>query len=257
MSRNGMKTAVLAVMLCGLLAGSASAALHGRRNFPADAEGAVADPRRPAADVARDADRKPVEMLRFAELKPGQVVGELLPGGGYFTRLFSKAVGPKGQVYAIITEAQAKGDKPPPVNAIAADPSYANVKVVVANLAKLELPAKADIVWTSQNYHDLHLAKMNLDVAAVNRAIFQALKPGGLYVIVDHAAAAGTGLDVPDKLHRIDPAIVRREVEAAGFVYEGQSTVLRNPADDHHLLVFDPAIRGHTDQFVYKFRKPK
>jgi predicted methyltransferase len=121
----------------------------------------------------------------------------------------------------------------------------------------MQLPEKAELVWTSQNYHDLHLARLNLDVAAVNRAVYEALKPGGLYVIVDHAAAAGTGLDVPDKLHRIDPAIVRREVEAAGFRFEGESTVLRNPADDHTLLVFDPAIRGHTDQFVFKFRKPK
>ena len=91
----------------------------------------------------------------------------------------------------------------------------------------------------------------------MNRAIFQALKPGGLYIVVDHAAADGTGLEVPDKLHRINPAIVRREVEAAGFRFEGESLVLRNPADDHTLAVFDPAIRGHTDQFVYKFRKPK
>jgi predicted methyltransferase len=128
--------------------------------------------------------------------------------------------------------------------------------VVATDFAVMALPEAADLVWTSQNYHDLHLAKLNLDVAAANRAIFQALKPGGLYVVVDHAAAAGTGLDIPDKLHRIDPAIVRREVEAAGFKYLGESTVLRNPADDHSLAVFDPAIRGHTDQFVYKFQKP-
>ena len=195
-------------------------------------------------------------MLEFAHLEPGEVVVELLPGGGYFTRLFAKAVGPQGTVYALIPEAQAKGDKPPAVNAIAADPAYANVKVVAGDFARISLPQKADLVWTSQNYHDLHLAGLNLDVGAVNRAIYDALKPGGLYVIVDHAAAPGTGLDVPDKLHRIDPAIVRREVEAAGFRFEGESQVLRNPADDHTKPVFDPAIRGRTDQFVYRFRKP-
>lgn len=248
---------VTSIALALGLAGVSTAATHRAAYATADIAGAIADPGRPAADVARDAERKPADMLVFAELKPGDVVAELLPGGGYFTRLFSKAVGPKGRVYAIVTESQAKADKPPAVNAIAADPAYPNVKVVAADFAKLQLPEPVDLVWTSQNYHDLHLAKMNLDVAAVNRAIFQALKPGGLYVIVDHAAAAGAGLDVPDKLHRIDPAIVRREVEAAGFRYEGQSSVLRNRADDHQRLVFDPAIRGHTDQFVYKFRKPK
>jgi predicted methyltransferase len=253
MSRKLMMAAVLAAVVG--LAGTASAALHGRRNFPADVAGAIADPRRPAADVARDAKRKPAEMLTFAQLKPGQVVGELLPGGGYFTRLFSRGVGPKGQVYAVITEAQAKADKPPAVNAIAADPTYGNVKVLAQDFSRLQLPQKADLVWTSDNYHDLHLKKFNLDVVAVNRAIYQALKPGGLYVIVDHAAAPGSGLDVPDKLHRIDPAIVRREVEAAGFKFVGASGVLRNPADDHTKSVFDPAIRGDTDQFVLKFRR--
>lgn len=240
-----------AAALAVVLTGAAGAAPK-----PA-ATAAIADPGRPAADVARDADRKPADMLAFADVKPGETVAELLPGGGYFTRLFSKAVGPKGTVYALITQTQAKADKPPAVNAIAADPAYGNVKVVVADFAAFKLPEKADLVWTSLNYHDLHLARFNLDVAAANRAIYEALKPGGLYVIVDHAAASGTGLDVPDKLHRIDPAIVRREVEAAGFRFEGESTVLRNPADDHTLPVFDPAIRGHTDQFVFKFRKPK
>ncbi|CAN7254322.1 methyltransferase domain-containing protein [Phenylobacterium sp. LjRoot225] len=244
-------TAALAVALSGGAFAGPHEAHHGA------AAQAIADPGRPAADVARDADRKPAEMLAFAEVKPGEVVAELLPGGGYFTRIFSKAVGPKGRIYAVVTEAQAKAEKPPAVNAIAADPAYANVKVVAAQFAALALPEKVDLIWTSQNYHDLHLAKYNDDVAAVNRAIYQALKPGGLYVVLDHAAAAGTGLDIPDKLHRIDPAIVRREVEAAGFRFEGESSVLRNPADDHTLQVFDPAIRGHTDQFVYKFRKPK
>lgn len=248
----------LKIMAAVLALVASSPGLAGARAAPtAAAAAAIADPGRPAAAVARDVDRKPADMLAFAGVKPGQVVVELLPGGGYFTRLFAKAVGPKGRVYAVITEAQAKGDKPPAVNAIAADPAYADVKVVAADFATLALPEPADLVWTSQNYHDLHLARFKLDVAAANRAIFRALKPGGLYVIVDHAAAPGTGLDVPDKLHRIDPAIVRREVEAAGFVFESESSVLRNPADDHSLLVFDPAIRGHTDQFVFKFRKPK
>jgi predicted methyltransferase len=250
MSRTQLLATTLTLAL--MVAGAATAAPEGAPSAVA----AIADPGRPAADVARDANRKPAEMLAFAAVKPGEVVVELLPGGGYFTRLFAKAVGLNGRVYAVVTTAQADAPKPPAVNAIAADPAYGNVRVVATDFAVMALPEAADLVWTSQNYHDLHLAKLNLDVAAANRAIFQALKPGGLYVVVDHAAAAGTGLDIPDKLHRIDPAIVRREVEAAGFKYLGESTVLRNPADDHSLAVFDPAIRGHTDQFVYKFQKP-
>ena len=224
---------------------------------PAYDAAAVADPGRPAADAARDPERKPADMLVFSEVRPGEAIAELLPGGGYFTRVFSKAVGPKGRIYALISEAQAKADKPPPVNAIAADPAYANVKVVAGDFAALKLPEPVDLVWTSQNYHDLHLSRQALDVAAINRAIYAALKPGGLFIVVDHAAAPGTGLEVPDKLHRINPEIVRREVEAAGFRFEGESPVLRNPEDDHLKTVFDPAIRGRTDQFVYRFRKPK
>ncbi|CAN7515684.1 methyltransferase domain-containing protein [Phenylobacterium sp. LjRoot219] len=218
---------------------------------------AIAAPSRPAEDRARDVDRKPAEMLAFAEVAPRQVVGELLPGRGYFTRIFSAAVGPKGQVYAIISQSQASDSaRAAPVTSIAADPAYPNVEVVAADFAALTLPRQADLVWTSQNYHDLHLARSKTDVAAVNRAIFQALKPGGLFIVVDHAAAPGAPLTVADSLHRIDPAIVRQEVEAAGFRFEGESAVLRNPADDHTARVFDPAIRGKTDQFVYKFRKP-
>jgi len=217
---------------------------------------AVADPGRPAEDVARDADRKPAAMLAFAEVQPGEVVGDFLPGGGYFTRIFAKAVGADGKVYAIISEAQAKAEKPPAVNAIAADPAYGNVEVVAAQFQSLALPQKADMIWTSQNYHDLHLTRLNLDVAAVNKAVFDALKPGGLYVVLDHAAAPGAPVDVANTLHRIDPAIVRRELEAAGFVFVAEDDSLRNPADDHAKGVFDPAVRGHTDQFIYKFKKP-
>jgi predicted methyltransferase len=248
-----MMMAVAAIALAPPGAATAAPAA----TIPPYVQAAVADPARPPADVERDALRKPGEMLAFAELKPGAVVGELLPGGGYFTRLISKAVGPQGRVYAIITQGQAGGPKPPAVNAIAADPAYGNVKVVAADPAALKLPEAADLVWTSLNYHDLHLTRLNLDVAAVDRAIFAALKPGGLFIVIDHAAAPGSGLDIPDKLHRIDPAIVRREAEAAGFKLEAESAALRNPADDHTVSAVDPAIRGHTDQFVYRFRKPK
>jgi predicted methyltransferase len=90
-----------------------------------------------------------------------------------------------------------------------------------------------------------------------NRAVFKALKPGGTFLVVDHVAEAGSGMRDTDTLHRIDPAIVKQQVVAAGFVFEGESNVLRNPADDHKKVVFDKAIRGRTDQFIYKFRKPQ
>jgi predicted methyltransferase len=215
---------------------------------------AVASSRRPTEDRARDADRKPADMLALAGIAPGQRVGDFIPGGGYFTRIFAEAVGANGKVYALI---------PPPspqrpddaIRALAAE--YENVAIVQQSFTALSLPEPLDVIFTAQNYHDLHLARLALDWAAVNRRLFSALKPGGVFVVVDHTAKAGADLSVADALHRIDPAIVRREVEAAGFVLDGGSTVLRNPADTLELPVFDPAIRGHTDQFVMRFRKPK
>ena len=215
---------------------------------------AVADANRPAEDVARDAARKPSDMLAFAGVKPGDKVIDFIPGGGYFTRVFAKAVGAGGHVYAVSPPPQKPG-APSAVDKIAADAAYANVSVVPL-VGALTAPEPVDIVWTAQNYHDLHLARLNVDVPAMNKAVFAALKPGGVFVVLDHAALPGTGLDVPDKLHRINPDIVKQEVTAAGFVFESESTVLRNDTDPHTMGVFDPAIRGKTDQFIFKFRKP-
>lgn len=226
---------------------------------PSHITAAVADPNRPAEDVARDANRRPAEMLAFAQVAPGQRVADLLPGGGYFTRMFSSAVGSEGRVYGIIPPQQAANTaQPPAINAIAADPNYANVEAVVSSFTSFEVGEPLDLVWTAQNYHDLHLTRLNVDVGAVNVAIYNALKPGGLYVIVDHSALAGAPVgETADTLHRIDQAIVRREVEQAGFVFEGEDNSLRNTEDARTLNVFDPAIRGHTDQFVMRFRKPR
>jgi predicted methyltransferase len=223
---------------------------------------AVADKGRPEADTKRDADRKPAEMLEFAGVKQGQTVVDLIPGGGYFTRIFSKAVGPKGTVYAVGGPPRPSQDpsKPAPAPAqdtIAADANYSNVKSIHAPLAGgLSIPTKADLVWTAQNYHDVKNVP-NIDMLKFDKAVYESLKPGGLFVVLDHVAPSGAAPDPQDKLHRIDPAIVRKEVEAAGFKYEGESKVLANPADDHTKPVFDASIRGHTDQFIYKFRKPK
>ena len=220
---------------------------------------AVADKGRPAADTALDAARKPAETLDFVGVKPGMTVVELIPGGGYFTRLLSKAVGPKGTVYAIYPPPRPSSDpaKPTPTPAIetlAAEPAYANVKPIKASPAALSVPTPADIVFTAQNYHDLHNIP-NFDMAAFNKSVFNALKPGGEYVVLDHVALPGDP-NVTHTLHRIDPAVVRKEVEAAGFKFAGESKILANPADPHDKNVFDPSIRHHTDQFLYKFRRP-
>lgn len=214
----------------------------------------VADAGRPADDVKRDVDRKPSEMLAFAGVKAGSKVVDFIPGGGYFTRLFAKVVGATGKVYAAAPPS--RDGSAPAVVAIAADPGYANVTVMPLSTGGFATPEPVDIIWTAQNYHDLHLAALKVDVPATNKLLLAALKPGGVLIVVDHVAADGTGLDIPDKLHRINPDIVKQELTAAGFVFEAESTVLRNSSDDHSKGVFDPSVRGHTDQFVYKFRKP-
>jgi predicted methyltransferase len=219
---------------------------------------AVDNPARPAADKARDEARKPAAMLEFAHVRPGQTVVDFMPGAtGYFTRLFAKAVGPRGKVYAFVPTEVASHVKVMPANGSSPDPTMPNTTYLVAPVMSFSPPTKVDMVWTSQNYHDLHDPFMGpADMAKFDAAVFQALKPGGLFVVEDHAAAPGSGVSATNTLHRIDPAVVKREVMAAGFVFDGESKVLRNPADNHTLKVFDPAIRGHTDQFVYRFRKP-
>ncbi len=222
---------------------------------------AVADAARPDADRQRDASRKPVETLEFTGIKPGDQIAELIPGGGYFTRIFSKVVGPSGHVYALVPApaADAPADMPDfaaRVKAIAADPNYANVSVVVEPFSQLKAPVPVDLVWTSQNYHDLHNFP-GIDVGVFNQMVFDTLKPGGIYLIVDHEAEAGSGARDTASLHRIDVETVKTEVLAAGFVLVGGSELLRQPGDSHTVKVFDPSVRGRTDQFILKFRKPK
>jgi predicted methyltransferase len=237
-----------------ILTASLSPAVHAAETVPTAISAAVADAARPAADKDRDADRKPAETLAFAGVKPGEQVVDFLPGGGYFTRIFSKAVGPKGHVIAL-TPASAPEKYTVAAKAIAADPAYSNVTAVAENLTAL--PAgSVDLFFTAQNYHDLHNQK-DLDVAVFDKAVFAALKPGGTFFVVDHAASAGSGFQDTNTLHRIDVEAVKTEVESAGFKLTGQSDLLRNAADPHTAKVFDPSIRGKTDQFILKFEKPK
>jgi predicted methyltransferase len=217
---------------------------------------ALADPARTPAEKARDDPRKAAEVAEFAGVKPGDKVADLFPGTGYFAHIFAKVVGPSGVVYAAV--GNAKESTPPP-----ADPAYPNVKVDTQAWGDFGPPEKLDVVFNSQFYHDLFNPQFDPPtggpegLAKVNRAIFNALKPGGVYVIIDHAGAPGTGYTQMNTLHRIEESVVKDELKQAGFVLEAESDVLRNPADPHTAMVFDPTIRGKTDQFVLRFRKPK
>jgi len=222
---------------------------------------AIDDPRRPAEDTAQDANRKPATVLAFAGVKPGDTVIDLMPGAGYYTRLFSLIAGPRGRVVALqpveMDKAAPKGLES--LRSFAGLPPYENVTVLVQPIGALTLPERADLVWTSQNYHDVHDPFMGSpDVLKFNRSILESLKPGGLYVVLDHRAPAGSGTSDTDTLHRIDPAAVRSEVLEAGFKFVAQSDdVLRNREDSDRLSIYDKSIRGRTDRFILKFRRPR
>lgn len=244
MIRTSVRTAMLTLTALGAFA--ATAASGGM-----DLSAVLADPTRPEADRARDADRKPAEVIAFSGVKKGSTIAELAPGGGYFTRILSGGVGPKGHVYAMV-------GRPSPVLEDYAR-THANLTVVPIQPGEVKVPAPVDVVWTTLNYHDFKNNKVGeSDVAALtNTAAFKALKPGGIYFIVDHQAAPGAGTSVTATLHRIESAAVKKEVEAAGFKLDAESPLLAHTADDHSLKVQETGIRGKTDQFVLRFRKPK
>ena len=245
--------AAAATLALGLTGPGAYAAPQG--SVPKYVAEALADKARPAADTERDANRKPAETLAFAGVKPGDAVVELFPGKGYYTRLLSAVVGAKGSVTTV--SSVPKPDAPPPaVKALAEDPHYANLHPTFQKLGELKLPPDSDVVWTTQNYHDFHNMP-DVNVATLNKTVFDALKPGGIYFVLDHAAEAGSGGRDTNTLHRIDEETVKQEVKAAGFELAGESDILRNKDDPRTGKVFEPPIQGHTDQFILKFRKPK
>ena len=243
-----MKTIILGAALCALaLTGAAVAA-----NVPDYIAKAVADPSRPQTDVARDALRAPAETLAFAGVKPGMVVAEFFPSGGYYTRMLSDVVGPKGKVYGIENPKWDKGEDAK----MAAEPGHSNVAIAMVKFGEFVPPQKADLVWITQNYHDLHVAEYGpVDMAAFNKRVYDGLKPGGIYFILDHQANPGTDDAGIAKVHRIEKSVVIKEVTAAGFKLVGESNVLHRPADDHTKMSSDPAIKSHTDQFLLRFQK--
>jgi predicted methyltransferase len=218
---------------------------------------AIAAPDRPKADTDRDADRKPAELLAFAAVKPGARIADIMPGQGYFTRLFSHVAGRTGHVDALVPAELARVAPDLADNARALAAAYANVTTTRAPTTTLATTEPVDLAWTSDNYHDLYAFYGPDKAAQFDAAVFRMLRPGGTFIVIDHAAASGAAASTIRQLHRIDPAIVTAQVVAAGFVLEAESNILRNAADRHDQPVFAPSIRGHTDQFVLKFRKPR
>ena len=205
---------------------------------------------------------KLAELIRFSRVDAGATVIDVYPGDGDWTRLFSDVVGPEGRVYSFVPAevAHFKNDPVGLMRTLAKEPGRENVEVISADLVAMPQAARpADVLWLHLFYHDLHTALMQAKgatAAEFNRTVYERLKSGGYYVIVDHAAAAGVGMSNAQSLHRIDPATVREEVEAAGFVLDAESTVLANKHDPHSSKVFDPSIKGETDRFAYRFVKP-
>jgi predicted methyltransferase len=209
----------------------------------------------PTAAPTIDPAWKVPEVIAFIGLKKGDKVADIV--GLRLTASLAQAVGPAGKVYAIETAEVVKShpDLLSKMNAIAAQST--NI-VVSDDPVASALPSGLDAVFIRQNYHDLYDKFMGpADVPAFNKAVFAALKPGGVYVVLDHAAVAGSGIGATETLHRIDPARVKADVLAAGFKLDAESSILANASDDYTKIVFDPSIRGHTDQFLYRFRKPK
>lgn len=255
-----IRTLALALAVSAMMGGCAATGDPGvvagsdvRPDLQAGHAAAVADARRLPAEVARDPLRKPAEMLALKRLAPGQAIADIRPEEGYFTRLFAPAVGPGGHVYAFVPNQTA-----PRENAFADTlaATYPNVSRVTGALETMTFGRPLDVVFMGEEYHDFTIPRFGVDVAKMNAAVFAALKPGGFYVILDHQAADGAGISVAGTLHRIEAAELRRQVEAAGFVFDGESDAVRAPGDDHSLSVFDESIRGRTDRFVYRFRKP-
>ena len=242
----------VALLLAPMIASTPLAAAAPK--ISADVAAAVADPARSAEARGADATRKSAETLAFSGIRPGMTVAEFYPGGGYFTRMISHVVGPKGHVYGIENEKwkqAAEVDKE-----LAA--KLGNVSMDVQPFGTVNLPKPLDLAWVTQNYHDMKIAEYGkVDTLAFDKAVYAALKPGGIYFILDHQGAPGLTDAEIEKLHRINRDVVVKEVTSVGFKLVEEGDFLRHPGDDHTKPIFDESIRGKTDQYALKFVKPK
>jgi predicted methyltransferase len=248
----------LTLCLAATLAACAPAAETGSSSTATvDYSAALADPQRPQADRDRDAARLPAEILAFAQVAPGEKVGDYIMGGGYWTRILSNAVGPQGKVYAFqpdefIAFRPAYGEEQ-----TAAVNGRANVVALRGAIGAPPFPERLDTIITVQNLHDLFIGAMPQGTAPTAiKALYDALKPGGTLLVVDHSAAQGAGLAAANSVHRMDKQAAISALTAAGFTVEAESPIYARPDDPRTANVFDPAIRGKTDQFVLRLRRP-
>jgi predicted methyltransferase len=263
-----IRRAIFVAMTAGLLAGCTPSApapdAEATGRDPAAYGSAINDIARPAADRERDALRKPGELLAFAEIDAGDVVGDYIMGGGYVTRLLATAVGSEGKVYAFqpdefiqfrpeyATE-QDEAVRPWSDN----DGNPVRVFPLRGTIAAPPFPEQLDTIITVMNFHDLYIGPMPAGTAEnAIKALYDALKPGGSLIVIDHLAEEGSGAATADSLHRMDPDLALNMLTAAGFVLEQESDLYSRPADPRTANVFDEAIRGQTDQFVWRLRKP-
>jgi predicted methyltransferase len=218
---------------------------------------AVADPARPASHrKLLDPLRKPAETLAFSGVRPGMIVGEFYPGGGYFTRMISDVVGPTGHVYGI-ENAKWKGAVEANQEMLAGG-KWKNVTIATEPFGTVKFPKPLDLAWVTQNYHDMKIADYGkVDTVAFDRAVYKALKPGGIFFILDHQGPRGMTTAQIEKMHRINRDVVVKEVTSAGFKLAAEGKFLRRPGDDHTKSIFDKSIQGHTDQYALKFVKPR
>ena len=240
------------LVLSALLAAGAAAPVAMAASIagvPDNIAAVVTDPARPDADKALNETRKPGKVATFAGVKPGMTIVELFPGGGFYTRILAKIVGPTGKIYAIMPAAFAsRPGAMDALNAIAA--ANPNVVVMSADLNTFTVPTKADMVWTTENYHDFHNGP-TANIALMNKTVFNVLKPGGIYYVEDYQAAPGAGLAVTSTVHRMDEAIAKQELAAAGFRLEAEGSDLPNPMDD-------PTTRSKFSaaRFQLRMKKP-
>jgi predicted methyltransferase len=264
MSTAPFRTLLIAIVSIVLVAGcamgpdKAGPASAGTAWTDASLSAALAVPTRPQADKVRDADRKPAQLMNFMGVKPGMTALDAVAVGGYMTEVLSVAVGPKGKVYSqnppAVYQLQG-GAYVKPIEERHAGGRLPNVVRVDADLpaSSLIAPGSVDVAITAQNFHDLYYINQDLATQFL-KGIHATLKPGGFLCLTDHVGLDGAN---NAQLHRVPKHIAAEAAKAAGFVVEAESDLLAHPADDHTKLVFDPSLRGKTDQFTLKLRKPK
>jgi predicted methyltransferase len=259
-SRGHIAARRLAHLAASLLLAAGMSAAAADEPPPAHVAAALAMPDRWQRDLARDERDHPAAILAFSGVTPGQAVLDLYTGGGYWAELFARAVGAGGHVIAHTNTAY-RNFAGRLLEARFADGRIPKATVHDAEVADLALGRdRFDLVFIGLGYHDIYFHADFSPLVGRDRLLGQlrdALKPGGVLVVVDHAARAGAGANDVQALHRIEETFLRRDFEQAGFIYDARSEVLRNPGDDHRLNVFDDAIRHHTDRFVLRFLKPR